>query len=153
MGRLAVAPGLDTVVIGMASGVRAQGAWASGDRERALALADSAVAVHVPSDVLSIWNKTIENHARAELLYQAGRYEQALPLWQNALDVGYIGSFIYGGIVQLRVGQIYDHMGDAEKAALHYARFLELWRDGDPPLQPLVQEARGRLERMQNASG
>lgn len=151
--RMSVPAGLDTVAMGMARGVRAQAAWSRGDRERALLLADSAVAVNVPADLLSIWDKRTENYIRAEALYQAGRYQEALPLWQNALDVGFFGSFVYGAIVQLRVGQIYDHMGDSQQAALHYARFVQLWKDADAPLQPLVREARQRLERIQSATG
>jgi tetratricopeptide (TPR) repeat protein len=45
-----------------------------------------------------------------------------------------------------RLGQLYDEKGDAEKAALHYARFVELWEDADPDLQPRVAAARARLE-------
>jgi len=45
-----------------------------------------------------------------------------------------------------RLGQLYDEQGDLENAALYYARFVELWADADPELQPRVVAARARLE-------
>ncbi|MEJ2548858.1 MAG: hypothetical protein P8125_13775, partial [Gemmatimonadota bacterium] len=45
-----------------------------------------------------------------------------------------------------RLGQLFDAKGELEKAALHYARFVELWEDADPDLQPRVAAARARLE-------
>ena len=48
--------------------------------------------------------------------------------------------------VHERLGQLYDERGDLENAALHYARFVELWADSDPVLQPRVQAAQVRLE-------
>jgi hypothetical protein len=45
-----------------------------------------------------------------------------------------------------RLGQLYDERGDQENAALHYARFVELWEEADPELQPRVRAAQARLE-------
>jgi tRNA A-37 threonylcarbamoyl transferase component Bud32/tetratricopeptide (TPR) repeat protein len=50
--------------------------------------------------------------------------------------------------VRERLGQIYEAKGDAEKAALHYRAFIDLWENADAPLQPRVAEARRRLERL-----
>jgi pentatricopeptide repeat protein len=47
-----------------------------------------------------------------------------------------------------RLGQLYDEAGDAENAALYYARFVELWEEADPVLQPRVNAARERLEQI-----
>jgi hypothetical protein len=35
--------------------------------------------------------------------------------------------------------------GNADLAAYHYRRFISLWTDADPDLQPEVQRARARL--------
>jgi tetratricopeptide (TPR) repeat protein len=43
------------------------------------------------------------------------------------------------------LARIYDQRGDAEKAALHYARLIDWWRDADPEVQPQVAEAERRL--------
>ena len=44
-----------------------------------------------------------------------------------------------------RLGQLYEARGDAEAARRHYQRFIELWADADPSLQPRVQAARDRM--------
>ena len=45
----------------------------------------------------------------------------------------------------LRLGELYDAKGDARNATRHYARFVELWKNADPELQPKVARARARL--------
>jgi tetratricopeptide (TPR) repeat protein len=45
-----------------------------------------------------------------------------------------------------RLGQIYEERGDWEKAAEHYARFVDLWKDADPELQPRVEAAQRRID-------
>jgi tetratricopeptide (TPR) repeat protein len=52
-----------------------------------------------------------------------------------------------------RLGQLYDAKGDLESAALHHARFVELWEDADPELQPRVEAARARLEEILRERG
>lgn len=42
-------------------------------------------------------------------------------------------------------GRIREERGEAESAASHYARFLEVWRDPDPALRPMVRDAHRRL--------
>ena len=48
-------------------------------------------------------------------------------------------------IVLLRLGELYEQQGNREKALLYYGKFLDLWRDADPELQPRVAEARARV--------
>jgi hypothetical protein len=45
------------------------------------------------------------------------------------------------------LAQIYERRGDRAKAAEHYGQFIELWKDCDPELRPLVESARQRLAR------
>ncbi len=45
-----------------------------------------------------------------------------------------------------RAAELYDQAGDLENAARYYGRFVELWADADPELQPRVEAARARLE-------
>lgn len=47
-----------------------------------------------------------------------------------------------------RLGQLHDERGEFERAAEHYARFVEFWSDADPELQPRVQQARRRLDQL-----
>ena len=45
-----------------------------------------------------------------------------------------------------RLGQLYDERGEWAKASEYYARFVELWKEADPELQPRVQDAQRRLD-------
>jgi tetratricopeptide (TPR) repeat protein len=44
-----------------------------------------------------------------------------------------------------RLGEMYEARGDKAKALEYYGRFVELWKEADPVLQPAVQEVRGRM--------
>ena len=48
----------------------------------------------------------------------------------------------------LRLGELYDARGNAEKAKLYYARILELWQDADPPFQARLAPVRARLAQL-----
>jgi tetratricopeptide (TPR) repeat protein len=128
--------------------VRAEVAGQGGRREEALTLLDQARYWTTDSRRTEhgdspFFNQLHERFARAELLYELGRHEDALP-WYRALSY----DFLYTGPAHLRLAQIYERRGERQKAIEHYSRFLELWRDSDPALQPLVQEARQALARL-----
>ncbi len=53
--------------------------------------------------------------------------------------------------VHKRLGELYEARGDNVRAAEEYGRFIELWKDADPALQPRVADARRRLERIRAA--
>jgi len=70
------------------------------------------------------------------------------PSWIRG-DVGTDG--LYLAAVYKRLGELYDEKGDRAKAASYLAKFVELWKDADPELQPKVREARARLVRLGDA--
>lgn len=45
----------------------------------------------------------------------------------------------------LHLGELYEERRDVEQAIEHYNRFVDLWNDAEPRLQPRVQEARSRI--------
>jgi tetratricopeptide (TPR) repeat protein len=47
-----------------------------------------------------------------------------------------------------RLGELYEAKGDRQKAAAYYRRFVDLWQNADPELQPQVAEIRQRLSRL-----
>jgi tetratricopeptide (TPR) repeat protein len=56
-------------------------------------------------------------------------------------------------ITLTRLAERYDEQGDLERAAGYYGRFIELWADADPDLQPRVEAARLRLEEIVSSRG
>ena len=82
-----------------------------------------------------------ESFIRAELLHTLGRDAEALQAYRSIADE----LFHSGAPAHLRLAEIYERRGERQKAREHYARFLELWRDCDPELRPLVEEARRRM--------
>jgi tetratricopeptide (TPR) repeat protein len=52
-----------------------------------------------------------------------------------------------------RLGELYEARGDRKRAADYYGRFVELWKDADPELQPSVREVRGRLAHLAQEPG
>jgi tetratricopeptide (TPR) repeat protein len=47
-----------------------------------------------------------------------------------------------------RLGALYAARGDHAKAREYYGRFVDLWQDADPELQPFVADARAALRRL-----
>jgi tetratricopeptide (TPR) repeat protein len=47
-----------------------------------------------------------------------------------------------------RLGELYEAKGDRERASSYYSKFVELWKNADPVLQPKVAEVRKRLARL-----
>jgi serine/threonine protein kinase/tetratricopeptide (TPR) repeat protein len=83
---------------------------------------------------------------RAELLRETGRGEEALR-WYATFPDPSVHDLMFVAPSHLRRAQIHDARGERELARLHYARFVELWRDAEPPGQVYVERARRQLER------
>jgi tetratricopeptide (TPR) repeat protein len=47
-----------------------------------------------------------------------------------------------------RLGELYEERGEKDKAADYYGRFIKLWKDADPELQPQVKEIKDRLAKL-----
>ena len=47
-----------------------------------------------------------------------------------------------------RLGDLYEQKGDRYAAIDWYSRFVDLWHDADPDLQPIVRDVRDRLARL-----
>jgi tetratricopeptide (TPR) repeat protein len=49
---------------------------------------------------------------------------------------------------QRRIGELYEARGDNTKAIDALSKFVELWKNADPELQPFVADARKRIARI-----
>ena len=59
--------------------------------------------------------------------------------WKNQADQWGLGPSLK------RLGELYEARGDRARALEYYGRFVELWKEADPVLQPVVREVRGRM--------
>jgi hypothetical protein len=50
-----------------------------------------------------------------------------------------------------RLGELYEAKGEKQNAVAHYTRFVELWKNADPVLQPKVEEVKKKLARLGNS--
>ncbi len=122
---------------------------------QALEALDEAEQYHRRGPPLSFWvsplkDQVLNRYLRAELLFAEERYDEALPWYASLNDAGFLSSFglPYLGPSYLRRAEIYEHLGETEKAIDFYTRLVELWKDADPELQPYVEEARGHIDRL-----
>jgi DNA-binding SARP family transcriptional activator len=82
---------------------------------------------------------------RAEILAASGRYEEADSLFAWIAIFGYPSDVVYALLLR---GRINEQLGNREKAIWAYWKFLDYWRNGDPEVQPYVEEARAALGRL-----
>jgi serine/threonine-protein kinase len=52
-----------------------------------------------------------------------------------------------------RLGELNEARGDRRRAADYYNRFVELWKNADPELQPVVRDVRARLAQLAREPG
>jgi tetratricopeptide (TPR) repeat protein len=86
----------------------------------------------------------------AEAYARSGEADSALAVYTRYLETPVAGR-IWGDRFNLgptyeALGGLHDENGDWEKAAEYYAKFVELWAEADPVLQPRVEAAQGRLD-------
>jgi tetratricopeptide (TPR) repeat protein len=70
------------------------------------------------------------------------RYIETPSLGRNGDD----GIYLAGS--HKRLGELYESKGDRQRAITHYTKFVELWKNADPELQPQVADVKRRLARL-----
>jgi tetratricopeptide (TPR) repeat protein len=81
----------------------------------------------------------------------AGEPDSALVYWEAYATTPVRWAFLEASGLPTsyrRVGELYEAKGDREKALEYYNRFVELWQDADPELQPIVRDVRQRMARL-----
>jgi tetratricopeptide (TPR) repeat protein len=125
--------------------VRAQAAAAEERYEEALGLLNQVEPALSWRNWVS--HERRERWLRAEVLYALGRYDEAR-LWYEGFGIDGNFTQAYVAPARFRLGDIYERLGDPEKAALHYRLFIKRWAGCDPELQPYVQHAERALQRL-----
>jgi tetratricopeptide (TPR) repeat protein len=84
----------------------------------------------------------------------AGRPDSAivwLERYVSTPDADLQFSALYDAGSYKRLGELYEAKGDTAKAIANYEKFIDLWKNAEPALQPKVREVRARLERLRPA--
>lgn len=137
-----------TVAVDLARALRASFAARSGDAD--VAWSELERIVPPPTyDNAALWPHFSfgrERFLRARLLEEAGRLREAqeayAALGSSLHDLPYLAPS------HLRRARIHEQRGNVAEAAEHYRSFVHLWREADQELQPLVHDARQRLDRL-----
>jgi predicted RNA polymerase sigma factor len=85
-----------------------------------------------------------ERFLRAEALEQLGDEGAALG-WYEALTQTSALEIAYLAPTYLRSARILERLGATDSAAVHYRRFIDLWRDCDAEQRPALLDAEQRL--------
>ncbi|MGH7694867.1 MAG: hypothetical protein ACRENH_07790 [Gemmatimonadaceae bacterium] len=145
------------VIRGLAQTVRADIAAQSGriaptspaDREGAIPL--ELVSVRLFTNAREY---TLE-HARYLHVLQLNakaQHTEALR-WIETSFQGAPSEIVYLAPMHLLRGEIYERLGERQKALDHYRRFVSLWRDCDLSLRPRVDEAQAAIARLERRTG
>ncbi len=91
------------------------------------------------------FSQSRERLLRARALAVMGRDAEALR-WYRSVWMANVFDLAYVAPAALGEAEILERQGDRAGARERYRAFVELWRDADPELQPLVEQARHRLD-------
>ena len=94
-----------------------------------------------------VYNRGLAEAANAH--DRAGRPDSAIALYERALAT----PSVFGTPYEVswyphalrRLGELHESLGNPEQAIDYYQRFIELWKDADPELQPQVEDVKRRL--------
>jgi serine/threonine-protein kinase len=79
----------------------------------------------------------------ATLVEDRGRSKEALAIYGSLYWTPWLEP-----IALLRRAELHERRGERAEALAYYARFIELWKDADPHLQPQVESARLAVDRL-----
>jgi serine/threonine protein kinase/tetratricopeptide (TPR) repeat protein len=134
----------------LTSSVHAHLARSRGNPVAALALLGGEAALFpINTSVSHFGTHAYERFARAELLRELGRDEEALGWYASMAELS-ASEMIYLAASHLRRAEIYERLGYTPQAIEHYTRFVELWKHCDPELRPLHEQAKQRLARLRS---
>jgi DNA-binding SARP family transcriptional activator/TolB-like protein len=125
----------------MAASLRARAMLVEGRKAAALRAIEAADWERAATPSLA---EVSDRYLRAVLLEELGQEEEAIGVFRSIAERS-ADELPYLAPAQYRLGRIYERRREPAEAASRYRRFIELWEECDPALQPLVTDARRRL--------
>ena len=106
--------------------------------------AEEAIAEFRRSDKGECANCALPDLGRAYDLM--GQADSVVAIYERYISTPSLHRLAWDGdnlaFIYERLGVLYESRGDTEKAIYHYGKFVDLWADADPELQPRVEAAR-----------
>jgi tetratricopeptide (TPR) repeat protein len=124
----------------------------------AKALAELREAARVPAIRVGLFDDPsirVGDHPELARIYdELGARDSAIAVYERYLAVRSLNrtapdAFELGRALQ-RLGELYEARGDSARAAAHFRRVAELWRDADVALQPRASTALRRANALAN---
>ncbi len=89
---------------------------------------------------------------RSGLAYERlGLVDSAIAMYQVAVEDPSLAAVVqdipWRGFTYKRLGELFEDR-DREQALDYYTRFVDLWRNADPELQPVVDEVKLRISEL-----
>ncbi len=80
---------------------------------------------------------------------RAGESDSVIAMLERYLETPHFLRFVVDARIlpgsYRRLGELYEERGEREKAVEYYNKFVELWKDADPELQPQVEDVKRRI--------
>lgn len=122
----------------LAQSVRAAAAYDGGRYAEVVRILD---ALPWTAGAFMVEAEARDRFLRAEALRALGRLAEAAA-WYASMAQRVPYELVYLAPAELRLGELAEARGDTAAAARHYRRFVALWSDADPALQPQVAARR-----------
>jgi tetratricopeptide (TPR) repeat protein len=138
---LALVPTTGSLAQDLAHGIRSAVLRGQGRLEEALAELERAKMDTWYGKTFSspMYARIHERFARAELLMELGRHDEAEPWYRHIAELSPF-ELPYLAVSHLRLAEIAERRGDTEAAAENRARFEDMWSEADPDLRQAVGE-------------
>jgi len=139
---------------GLVSLYRGQMEWVKGNFGQAIELLQRFLSLIPYQNINGSSYCTLRGHCLyliASAHSRLGDFEKAIRELEEVftLSVGLDGNPQTLARSYLLAGQLYQKLGKKEKALEKYRQFVDLWKDCDPPLRPLVNEARREMAKLE----
>jgi DNA-binding SARP family transcriptional activator/TolB-like protein len=127
------------VNVGAVRALEGYGLWQRGQPTDALPMLEDPHAVGLPWAVVRPW--------LGQLYQELGRLRDAERVYRSFIAADYRP--LTEPLSQRQLGEIYEQLEEYDKALESYEYFVEYWQDADPELQPMVEEARQAIIRLE----
>jgi tetratricopeptide (TPR) repeat protein len=87
----------------------------------------------------------------ASVYDRLGQRDSALAVYRRYVDTPGLdrgGELINLAPSYRRLGELYEARGDRDDALIYYDKLVDLWKDADPELQPIVRDVKARIARL-----